>query len=64
MLTDWFKPPLTPEHVGWYDAHFFDCGWPYEWRIWWNGLQWLDKPDGNSLIEQNQTWRGQTEQTA
>jgi hypothetical protein len=63
MLTDWFLPPAKPKRIGWYDAHFFDCGWPYEWRVWFDGMVWRDRDGGLTLIDQNLTWRGQTEQT-
>lgn len=60
MVTDWYEPHQKPKRVGWYEISFFDGGWPYEWKAWWSGLQWMDKPLGNSLIDQNLTWRGQT----
>jgi hypothetical protein len=61
-LTDWFKPPLVPVRSGWFEACIFDAGWIYEWRVYWDmdRKAWLDKEGGNSLIDQNQTWRGQT----
>lgn len=62
-LTDWFKPPLMPERVGWYEAQFFDCGWSYEWRVWFDGHIWRNEREGWALQDQKVTWRGQTEQT-
>jgi hypothetical protein len=63
-VTDWYEPHQKPVRVGWFECSFFDCGWPYEWRVWFDGTVWRDKPGGNSLIDQQQTWRGLTEQTA
>lgn len=61
MVTDWFPASLKPVRVGWFEAQFFDCGWSYEWRVWWDGAVWREKEGGLSLIDQNLTWRGQAE---
>jgi hypothetical protein len=63
-VTEWFKPPLLPERVGWYEAAIYDAGWIYEWRIFWDGAKWRTQRGGEWLVNQNQTWRGlTTEQT-
>jgi hypothetical protein len=63
-VTGWYEPHQKPERVGWFECSFFDCGWPYEWRVWFDGTVWRDKPGGNSLIDQQQIWRGLMEKTA
>lgn len=60
--TDWFPPDIKPVYVGWYEAAIYDAGWIYEWRIWWDGSVWRDRPEGCLIPNQNQTWRGQMEQ--
>jgi len=62
-VTGWYEPHQKPERVGDYQISFFDCSWQYEAWAFWNGDLWMDKPGGNSLIEQNITWRGLTEKT-
>jgi hypothetical protein len=57
-LTEWYEPAIKPVRVGWYEASFFDCGWMYEWRVWWDGHIWRASPEGNSLVGQYITWRG------
>ena len=64
MVTDWFPPETKPTRYGWYDGVFYDCGWAYEYRIWFDGYVWRDGPEGWALSDQQQTWRGQLEQTA
>lgn len=63
-LTEWYEPHLKPVRAGEYEAAVFDCGWLYEWRIFWDGAQWREKPNGEVLANQAQTWRGQVEQAA
>jgi hypothetical protein len=60
MPTDWFLPPLKPVRAGYYESTFFDCGWAYEWKVWWatDRQVWLDKEGGLTLAGQNLTWRG------
>lgn len=57
-VTDWYEPHQKPERVGDYQISFFDCSWQYETWAFWSGDRWMDKEGGNSLIDQNQTWRG------
>jgi hypothetical protein len=65
QVTDWFKPPIKPVRPGEYEAAEYDCGWLYEWRVWFDGVIWRDRQDGWALTNQNVTWRGlTTEQTA
>lgn len=63
-LTEWYQPPIEPVRVGWYESTFFDAGWTYEERIWWDGFLWRESPKGFILFNQARTWRGATsEQT-
>lgn len=59
--TDFFPPEVKPVHVGWYETAWFDAGWLYDVKIWWDGEAWRDKPDGWALFDQYVTWRGQIE---
>jgi len=61
--TDLFPPEIKPVYVGWFETVWFDCGWAYEWRVWFDGQLWRDGPDGWALSDQNVTWRGLKEQT-
>jgi hypothetical protein len=63
-VTDWYEPHQKPVRVGWFDSQFFDCGWAYDMRIWFDGSVWRDREGGNSLIDQAVTWRGLTEKAA
>jgi hypothetical protein len=53
-LTPWFKWPLSPARAGWYDTRG-----SMEQRLWWDGCQWRDGPNGlvvwNSYMRD---WRG------
>jgi hypothetical protein len=62
VKTDWLKPPLKPERVGWFECAVYDAGWVYEWRVWFDGEVWRDGPGGLTLSDQQQTWRGLVEQ--
>lgn len=65
MLTDWYPPEIKPVRVGEYEISFFDCGWQYEYRAWWDGAIWRATNGGGwSFVNQELTWRGQTEPTA
>jgi hypothetical protein len=55
--TDWNRPPSRPTRPGLYPIAVYDSGWIYEHRAFWNGSLWLDKEGGNSLIDQNISWR-------
>jgi hypothetical protein len=64
-VTEWYSPGIKPVRVGWFEAAIYDCGWLYEWRIWFDGRLWREGPSGEPLMNQWQTWRGMTtEQTA
>ena len=63
QLTDWYPPEIKPVRVGWFEACVFDAGWVYEWLVVWDGRHWRDKY-GMTLIDQNITWRGLTEEQA
>lgn len=60
--TDWFPPDVKPVRSGQYLSLFFDAGWAYDWMVYWDQdrRQWLDREGGNTLIDQNLTWRGKT----
>ena len=58
--TEWYPPEIKPVRVGWYEAAAHDCGWLYEWRVWWDGRVWRDSPNGWELCNQRQSWRGLT----
>lgn len=56
--TEWFPPPFTPTRVGIFEILVYDAGWTYEWKAWYDGRHWRSSVDGNTLIDQNVTWRG------
>jgi hypothetical protein len=64
-LTDWYEPHQKPVRSGLFEGRIFDCGWQYEWTVFWCHERgaWLDKEGGNTLTDQNISWRGLTEQT-
>jgi uncharacterized membrane protein len=59
-VTEWFHPLLKPVRVGYFEAIFFDAGWNYEWKAWFDGSIWRNEQGGWALQDQNLTWRGLT----
>ncbi|MEX3914857.1 hypothetical protein AB4Y43_01235 [Paraburkholderia sp. BR10872] len=61
-MTELFPPEIKPVHVGWYSTEWFDAGWDYELRVWWDGQDWRNEPNGWRLMCQKVSWRGLKEQ--
>lgn len=58
--TDLYPSNVKPVRVGFYETLFYDAGWVYDLRVWWDGRMWRDAEKGWCLIDQDVCWRGLT----
>lgn len=59
-LTDWYPGEIKPVRKGWYE-HLYP--WTPEDidKYWWDGGNWMHKPNGLIAADQTRPWRGLAE---